>query len=164
MNKYQEALDAIDRLVSIGGANLFWLIGKKYNEDKKMLQELIDIVKPKNLKENKMIFTNKDLLNILGLRLGNKIKVKDTIYQVIYDSKDDSYLLKEDIKIESFVSVRGLESMIGVEYEIIQKKPILTKSEKSLLQNIYKSHTFKEQFIRIDGVLYSIEELINDKN
>lgn len=42
VNEYQEALNAIDRLVKVGGANLMWLIGKKYDEDKQTLQECIN--------------------------------------------------------------------------------------------------------------------------
>ena len=59
-NKYQEALDIIDRLVRVGGAA--WIIGNKYDEYKKSLQELVDKATPKKLIKLEIIELDKIIM------------------------------------------------------------------------------------------------------
>lgn len=82
MNKEQEALDAIDRLVEVGGTNLMWLIGKKYDEDKQTLKECIN--ENVALKEVIKGLRNENFVHILthnGIKYAfqNRMQVDDFI-------------------------------------------------------------------------------------
>ena len=86
-----------------------------------------------------MKFTSADLLNAMGLKVGDKIKTKhNSELEVIYDSVHCVYLLAEPQKEYEFRSVRSIESLTNVDFEILVQKQKLSDAERAILENLPK--------------------------
>lgn len=89
-------------------------------------------------------FTSEDLLNAMGLKVGQTLKFNHGIFKLVVGSKKNIIILQSEHKD------MGLGILIDEEYEIIQPKPTLTEETKIVLNNLDK---------RIKWILFQEESL-----
>ena len=80
-----------------------------------------------------MKFTSEDLLKAMGLKLNDKINFNGSIGKVYNDDVFGISILYRN-------QVLKIESLFGIDYEIIQPKPTLTEDEKVILRNLPKDY------------------------
>ena len=86
-----------------------------------------------------MKFTSADLLSAMGLKVGDRIKTEhNSELEVIYDAVHCVYLLAEPQKKDEFRSVRSVESLTNVEFEMFEPKRKLSDAERVILENLPK--------------------------
>ena len=87
-----------------------------------------------------MKFTSEDLLNAMGLKVGDKVKLD--IFQnaelEIMCNKNGEFILKE--KNKTFNDTWIISNLMDCEVTIIQPKPTLTEDEKVILRNLPKEY------------------------
>lgn len=82
-----------------------------------------------------MKFTSEDLLKAMGLKLNDKINFNGSIGKVYNDDVFGISILYKN-------QVLKIESLFGIDYEIIQPKPTLTEDEKVILKNVPKEYKY----------------------
>lgn len=82
-----------------------------------------------------MKFTSQDLLKAMGLKVGDVVKTIRGTYKIFYNEFNNIIELRD---METTNLYGYMESLIDVEFTIIQPKPTLTEDENVILRNLPK--------------------------
>ena len=92
-----------------------------------------------------MKFTSQDLAKAMGLKVGEKVVAEyddefEVVTKKLYSSKNGEWIEENIVELKCGSVTFNLTLLIGVNYTILQPKPILTEDEKVILRNLPKEY------------------------
>lgn len=88
-------------------------------------------------------FTSEDLLNAMGLKVGQKVLIP------VYDNTE--FIITKDCLKNKFCTDLSVSVLVDEDFTIIQPKPTLTEDEKVILRNLPKEYKWVARNNTIDN-------------
>ena len=81
-----------------------------------------------------MKFTSEDLLKAMGLKVGDRINLGESVFEILNRNKN---IICAKCDKEPFMYAISLVELVDRDYTIIQPKPTLTEDEESLAKLLF---------------------------